>query len=197
MYSQIVSCPRCKTEINQDQNYPGYLICRRCNKVIYHQQNDPTTALMDEQPLDLSMKASRIAIFYQSFSESLSPQPGTSSGGQGGGWPRLPNSPTSSFSSSLEDLSMKPLAKVTPSPHRVLPLARLTRVGKLDGRFGHYPCPECPRIFKMKSNLVQHMHVHRGNKRFKCEICGEGFFYKMALKGHLRRAHNIMDVCMS
>lgn len=57
--------------------------------------------------------------------------------------------------------------------------------------FVQYLCPhspDCPRRFRSKLGLVNHMKIHEGNLDI-CEECGRGFITKQLLDEHRRRIH--------
>ncbi|XP_075970501.1 uncharacterized protein LOC142972930 isoform X2 [Anticarsia gemmatalis] len=47
-----------------------------------------------------------------------------------------------------------------------------------------YTCPQCPRSFAQKSNLMVHAKQHTGIKDHICEICGAGFYSQKSLVRH-------------
>ena len=40
------------------------------------------------------------------------------------------------------------------------------------------------------------LQVHKGEKPFKCNVCGDGFKFKILLKKHLQKFHEEKDVKM-
>uniref|UniRef100_A0A674AD53 Zinc finger protein 14-like n=1 Tax=Salmo trutta TaxID=8032 RepID=A0A674AD53_SALTR len=50
--------------------------------------------------------------------------------------------------------------------------------------FFRYKCPDCPRCFRMSSQVPVHRYSHTGKCPFTCSICGEHFFHKSRLKLH-------------
>ncbi|KAM9415240.1 uncharacterized protein ACWYII_024206 isoform 1-T2 [Salvelinus alpinus] len=50
--------------------------------------------------------------------------------------------------------------------------------------FFRYKCPDCPRCFRMSSQVPVHRYSHTGKYPFTCSICGEHFFHKNRLKRH-------------
>ncbi|XP_040177138.1 gastrula zinc finger protein XlCGF49.1-like [Rana temporaria] len=49
-----------------------------------------------------------------------------------------------------------------------------------------FPCLECEKSFKTKSELFQHHRVHTGEKPFVCTECGKCFQRKENLTAHIR-----------
>ncbi|XP_077471856.1 uncharacterized protein LOC144086001 [Stigmatopora argus] len=49
-----------------------------------------------------------------------------------------------------------------------------------------FSCSLCGKVFPMKSNLVEHMKNHYGDKPFKCSTCSKTFTQKYSLKRHMR-----------
>ena len=41
-----------------------------------------------------------------------------------------------------------------------------------DGDFSHLTCNICGKSFVKKTNLKHHLMLHRGEKPWKCHICG-------------------------
>jgi hypothetical protein len=57
--------------------------------------------------------------------------------------------------------------------------------------YGEYPCPQCPRTFKLEGYLRRHIaKSHRGGK----VVCPECLapFARGYLATHLRKAHNVL-----
>ncbi|KAL9881607.1 zinc finger protein 182-like [Glossina fuscipes] len=52
-----------------------------------------------------------------------------------------------------------------------------------------YACPQCPKVFKKKWDLKQHLHIHEGMKPYQCEHCLVSFASKSNLISHVKR-HN-------
>lgn len=49
-----------------------------------------------------------------------------------------------------------------------------------------YECPECGKIFHMRTKFMRHRSSHVGEKYYKCTVCGRSFASKGALTKHLR-----------
>jgi len=52
----------------------------------------------------------------------------------------------------------------------------------------HFVCPVCKSSFKIKSEMVFHMGIHKKNRTadFQCEECGKSFLLKKSVKAHQR-----------
>jgi len=50
-------------------------------------------------------------------------------------------------------------------------------------------CQYCDMGFLTKMSLEQHERRHKGEKKFKCELCSEVFFYRTQLIGHIKKVH--------
>lgn len=46
--------------------------------------------------------------------------------------------------------------------------------------------PGCDKFFTKRSNLTQHMHIHTGERPFRCDVCGSSFRQRGNLTKHLR-----------
>ncbi|CAD5114955.1 DgyrCDS3989 [Dimorphilus gyrociliatus] len=49
----------------------------------------------------------------------------------------------------------------------------------------NFPCYECGKLFKAKSELQIHIRIHTGYRPYKCTQCGKGFTQKSAMNRHL------------
>ena len=48
-----------------------------------------------------------------------------------------------------------------------------------------FPCDQCDKTFKQKSNLKTHKRgVHLNDKPFACEFCGTAFIFENSLSTH-------------
>lgn len=56
-------------------------------------------------------------------------------------------------------------------------------------------CPQCPKTFKLKYNLKEHMLVHSEEKPFVCDICNTGFKRKSNLLTHRANHGGITQDC--
>ena len=52
-----------------------------------------------------------------------------------------------------------------------------------------FKCDQCLKCFTLKANLQRHIKNHSGEKPFKCEICGKGFFHHYTLIQHKKTTH--------
>ncbi|XP_069837049.1 oocyte zinc finger protein XlCOF22-like isoform X2 [Dendropsophus ebraccatus] len=50
-----------------------------------------------------------------------------------------------------------------------------------------FPCSECGKLFKRKTNLAKHESIHREENPFSCPECGKCFLQKSQLFKHQRR----------
>lgn len=61
-------------------------------------------------------------------------------------------------------------------------------------------CPECQMAYPDKSNLEQHLGVHKIERRYICDICGAGLKRKEHLErhklGHSPERPHVCSVCM-
>ncbi|XP_067946054.1 zinc finger protein 26-like [Watersipora subatra] len=48
------------------------------------------------------------------------------------------------------------------------------------------PCPNCPRVFKNEYMLSQHIHVHTGERNYKCSICEKSYSTRESLRSHMK-----------
>ena len=62
--------------------------------------------------------------------------------------------------------------------------------------FAHYPptedpsrpfgCSQCPKRFRMKHHLKEHMLIHSGELPFSCHLCPKRFNRSYTLKNHMK-----------
>jgi len=48
------------------------------------------------------------------------------------------------------------------------------------------PCTMCPRMFRTKWNMLDHLNTHTGAMPYKCKTCGMGFHNRSAFCKHRR-----------
>ena len=48
------------------------------------------------------------------------------------------------------------------------------------------PCPHCNRVFKNEYMLSQHVHVHTGERNYKCSICEKSYSTRESLRSHMK-----------
>ncbi|XP_064627948.1 zinc finger protein 728-like [Lineus longissimus] len=53
-----------------------------------------------------------------------------------------------------------------------------------------FPCKFCDKVFTVPSTLKAHMPIHTGEKPYCCEICGNRYYAKGALKKHVYYIHS-------
>ena len=68
--------------------------------------------------------------------------------------------------------------------------------GSGNGMFAHYPptedpsrpfgCSQCPKRFRMKHHLKEHMLIHSGEMPFSCHLCPKRFNRSYTLKNHMK-----------
>ncbi|XP_059608030.1 uncharacterized protein LOC132255876 [Phlebotomus argentipes] len=56
-------------------------------------------------------------------------------------------------------------------------------------------CPLCPKAFKLKYNLTEHMLVHSKEKPFACDVCQKGFKRKSNLMSHSASHESQPTIC--
>ncbi|NXF93750.1 ZNF16 protein, partial [Eubucco bourcierii] len=49
-------------------------------------------------------------------------------------------------------------------------------------------CSDCGKRFTNSTALIQHWHIHTGEKPYSCDACGKSFTYSSTLRIH-RRLH--------
>jgi len=54
-----------------------------------------------------------------------------------------------------------------------------------------FRCIFCPKIFKSKFNLNNHINIHCGKRPFTCELCGATFQKKPHIERHKISRHNV------
>ncbi len=94
--------------------------------------------------------------------------------------------------------TVKRSKKMTPRDHCffVASAAKKEKAAKLEelestaveGEDG-FACQLCPKIFKHKSSLRDHLTVHTGLYRYKCSLCPRGYNRKYLLEVHMTKAH--------
>ena len=53
-----------------------------------------------------------------------------------------------------------------------------------------FPCPDCPRSFPTKTDMLSHYDIHKAKPRNHiCDVCGRGFYKPYLLKQH-KMYHN-------
>ena len=79
-----------------------------------------------------------------------------------------------------------------------LPLMYFTGYFQMSSSHESYPCTLCPRVYKHKSHLVRHRHMHHGGSgggssrhrvKTTCEYCERVFTSQRDLKSHVSRHH--------
>ncbi len=49
-----------------------------------------------------------------------------------------------------------------------------------------YKCDVCNKSFTQHSNMIQHKHLHTGEKPYKCDVCNKSFAWHSNLTRHKR-----------
>ncbi len=52
-----------------------------------------------------------------------------------------------------------------------------------------YPCKYCDKTFQRKTSLTTHVRVHKGFKKYVCDICQQKFGQASTLRAHKREKH--------
>jgi len=52
-----------------------------------------------------------------------------------------------------------------------------------------HQCPYCPKSFKRKDHLKEHVRLHTGEKPYPCQHCDKAFVQKHQLVDHVKRKH--------
>lgn len=47
-------------------------------------------------------------------------------------------------------------------------------------------CPKCPKRFRSKFDLTEHMNVHKGVKPYQCADCDQSYHHKVSLQMHVK-----------
>ncbi|CAH1776376.1 unnamed protein product, partial [Owenia fusiformis] len=45
-------------------------------------------------------------------------------------------------------------------------------------------CSICLKTFSLRGNLKRHMHIHTGDRPYKCNVCGEDFIHHTVYRRH-------------
>lgn len=53
-----------------------------------------------------------------------------------------------------------------------------------DENYVPFRCTLCPKEFKMRGDLMQHIGTHTGERSFKCKTCGRSFGKMRTLRKH-------------
>lgn len=60
---------------------------------------------------------------------------------------------------------------------------------------GHYPCPQCPKIYSYKNNLLRHINIECGKQpNLMCPYCSYKSKHKCDITRHIKKRHrNLFD----
>ena len=67
------------------------------------------------------------------------------------------------------------------------------KAGLVERMEGKYNCPFCPKRYRFKHSLKDHINKHTGNRPHQCKHCSLRFIHLSSLCAHVRRRHSQVD----
>lgn len=72
------------------------------------------------------------------------------------------------------------------------PKKRIRRTNACPSKLpGVYPCPQCPKIYSYKNNLLRHMNIECGKQpNLRCPYCSYKSKHKCDMTRHIKKRHH-------
>ena len=69
-------------------------------------------------------------------------------------------------------------------------MSSATCVNRLNLEIASYKCSFCAKVFSYKSSWKRHLHIHTGEKPFKCNFCDYRSSQMCHVKTHMKGRHS-------